>query len=81
MIWAKTYLKQAGLIESPKRGVFRLSKEGAELLQRPPERIDVKFLSQYPAFRAFLQRSQAVTKSEPLDVANQPVSSVLTILS
>lgn len=30
--WARTYLKQAGLLDSPKRGFFRLSARGAGLL-------------------------------------------------
>ena len=30
--WARTYLKHAGLLESPKRGVFRITDRGRALL-------------------------------------------------
>lgn len=51
--WAKVYLAQAGLIDTPKRGAFRISKRGRELLANPPEAIDIKFLEQYPEFLEF----------------------------
>ena len=39
--WAKTYLKQAGLIDSPKRGLFVITERGKQLLAEKLERIDV----------------------------------------
>lgn len=51
--WAKTYLTRAGLIESTRRGFFRLSSRGFEVLKSDPERVDVQFLDQFPEFRAF----------------------------
>lgn len=51
--WARTYLKQAGLLEAPKRGVFRISSAGAALLATRPTRIDNSTLEQYPTFLAF----------------------------
>lgn len=30
--WAKTYLKKAGLIDSPRRGIYIITKEGLNLL-------------------------------------------------
>jgi restriction system protein len=51
--WAKVYLSQAGLLETPKRGVFRISERGKSLLSNPPHAIDIKFLEQYPEFREF----------------------------
>ncbi|GAC1633880.1 MAG: restriction endonuclease [Nevskia sp.] len=56
--WARTYMKQAGLIESPKRGVFRITQSGLELLAGNPGRIDNKILERYPSFREFKQRSR-----------------------
>ncbi|MDX9885668.1 restriction endonuclease [Thauera sp.] len=54
--WARTYLKQAGLIQSVKRGIFRISESGAELLARGPDRIDTSTLERYEAFLAFRNR-------------------------
>ena len=42
--WARTYLKKAGLLESPRRGVFRITGQGIESLASNPGRIDIKYL-------------------------------------
>lgn len=54
--WARTYLKQAGLIESVKRGIFKISESGAGLLGRGPDRIDTATLERYEAFLSFRNR-------------------------
>ena len=51
--WAKVYLEQGGLLQSPRRGHFLISDRGREVLKAPPSRIDIKFLSQYPEFVEF----------------------------
>lgn len=51
--WAKTYLKQAGLLDYPKRGYFRTTEEGRKVLTENPDHIDDKFLQRYPAFKEF----------------------------
>lgn len=51
--WAKSYLQQAGLFLSPKRGQFQVTDRGATVLKNPPSRIDIKFLEQYPEFVEF----------------------------
>jgi len=62
--WAKVYLQQAGLLLSPRRGHFQISDRGREVLKTPPERIDIKFLQQYPEFAAFRSRKPEV-EGEP----------------
>ncbi|HYN59112.1 MAG TPA: restriction endonuclease [Rubrivivax sp.] len=54
--WARTYLKQAGLLESPKRGVFRITARGQSALSKSPSRIDVKYLDQFAEFTEFRTR-------------------------
>jgi len=51
--WARTYLKAAGLIESPKYGVFIIGPEGKRVLASKPKQIDLKFLRQFPSFVQF----------------------------
>ncbi len=51
--WSKTYLAKAGLLDGSKRGVFRITDRGREVIQRSPPRIDVKFLKQFPGFEEF----------------------------
>ena len=57
--WARTYLKQAGLIEAVRRGVFRLTERGRTALKANPERIDNTYLEQFPEFQAFKERARA----------------------
>ena len=56
--WAKTYLKKAGLIESPKRATFIITELGRQALVNRPDRIDTKYLRQFPAFLEFLKSSR-----------------------
>lgn len=51
--WARTYMAKAGLVESVRRGYFRISTKGEKVHTAKPERIDVKFLEQFPEFVAF----------------------------
>lgn len=62
--WAKVYLQQAGLLLSPRRGHFQISPRGAEVLNSPPKRIDIKFLERYPEFVAF-RTPRAESKPTP----------------
>lgn len=51
--WAKSYLQQAGLLLTPRRGHFQVTPRGREVLASPPTRIDIRFLEQYPELQAF----------------------------
>lgn len=54
--WAHVYLKMAGLLESPRRGVYRLSERGRDVLKAPPGRIDIPFMMQFPEMVEFRNR-------------------------
>lgn len=56
--WAKTYLKQAGLLEITRRAYFRITERGHEALSSGPERIDIAYLDQFPDFRKFRERKK-----------------------
>lgn len=51
--WARTYMKKAALLESPKRGVHKITKRGLEVLRKNPKRIDVAYLGQFQEFKDF----------------------------
>ena len=53
--WASTYMKKAGLLEATRRGYFRITSRGQELLRKQPKAINVKLLKQYPEFLEFQQ--------------------------
>lgn len=48
--WAKSYLKQAGLLEYPRRGYSNITSRGLEVLKQQPAFINIKFLEQFPEF-------------------------------
>jgi len=62
--WAKVYLQQAGLVQSSRRGYFALTERGGDVLTQPPERIDIKFLSQYSQFQAFRTRQDPAPETD-----------------
>jgi restriction system protein len=64
--WAKTYLKKAGLIDSPKQGLVVITKKGLEVLKQNPKAIDVKYLKQFPEFIEFqsAKRDNETTETE-----------------
>ena len=52
--WAKTHLKKAGLIDSPSRGVYRLTPVGRQVLNENPAVIDNEYLQRFDSFREFI---------------------------
>ena len=79
--WAKTYLAKAGLVEATRRGHFRLTQRGADVLAASPERIDNRFLSRFEEFRQFSDRSAQPTDDEvvpePADAAEQTPDEIM----
>lgn len=57
--WAKTYLKQAGLVEPTRRGHFCITDQGRAVLEQPNVKIDNKLLRTFPDFQAFQSRAKA----------------------
>lgn len=51
--WARTYLKKAGLILIPARGLSSITERGKKVLAKKPKKIDVRFLMQFPEFQEF----------------------------
>jgi restriction system protein len=51
--WASTYMKKAGLLEPTRRGYYRITPRGLDLLKKDPKVIGVKLLKQYPEFLEF----------------------------
>jgi len=62
--WARSYLKQAGLLDSPKRGFFQITPRGKELLRSGVSRIDNSVLSKYEEFQDFKKRKKKSSDSE-----------------
>ena len=62
--WARTYLKAAGLIEYPSRGLTRITAEGKNVLNSNLPRIDNTFLNRYDSFKQFLARGKSGKSSD-----------------
>ncbi|MBA4388769.1 MAG: restriction endonuclease [Verrucomicrobia bacterium] len=71
--WARTYMKKAALIESPRRGVHKITKRGADVLKKKPERIDVAYLGQFQEFNDFraLRHAKEEAEEPELDLNNK----------
>lgn len=51
--WARTYLRKAGLLGTPKRAMVQITQRGLDVLKEKPERIDVRYLKRFPEFVEF----------------------------
>lgn len=73
--WAKSYLKQAGLLKYTARGYFDITDAGQEVLGRNLARVDNKILEKFEAFQAFRKRRGTRSVGEmneaPLEVSQQ----------
>lgn len=55
--WTRTYLKKAGLIAAPARGMVQLTSAGTAVLANPPKVFDNHFLASFPGFDVFKKTS------------------------
>lgn len=70
--WARSYFKQAKLVENTRRGFFRITSRGLELLNSSPDQINKKTLEQYPEFIAFQNiRSEATDPQTTIEIPEQ----------
>lgn len=53
--WAKTHILKAGLLESPRRSIFKITTRGQQALAQNPTAINVNFLRQYPEYVEFIR--------------------------
>lgn len=76
--WGHGYLKNAGLLESPQRGVYQITPRGREVLARKPERIDIAFLDQFPEFVEFRSRAGTQPSEKSEDSVEETVTKTWT---
>jgi restriction system protein len=65
--WAATYLNRCGLLDRPRRGVYRITDRGRQVLTDHPDRVDLSVLSQFPEFDEF-----RATRAHRQRVVTQP---------
>ena len=71
--WARTYMTKAGLLRSPKRGLFQITDIGKDVLSKNRENINVQFLEQFPEFVEFRQLKKD-KKNKQKDIEEQTSS-------
>ena len=80
--WARTYLKQAGLLETTRRNYLKITERGKAVLKENHAKIDMKYLEKFPEYTNFRDRTRnsepgiekaaeeaALTPEESLDAA------------
>ncbi len=65
--WAKTYLIKAELLETTKRGYFKITQQGLKVWNEHPLQISTKFLQQFPSFVSFQQLNNKYLNSPSLN--------------
>lgn len=58
--WARTYLKQAGLVRSVRRGWYALTDRGRSVLDDATIDLNTKYLEQFEEFQEFRTRGQNI---------------------
>jgi len=66
--WASSYLKHAALLESTRRGYFKITQRGIGVLQQKPPKINIEFLMQFPEFQEFRTARKEKTGSIETEV-------------
>ena len=66
--WAITYMKKAGLIDSPSRACYVITNEGKKLVDNNVTNLNTKYLRSYPSFVEFQKTSHDNNSKETVDV-------------
>jgi restriction system protein len=78
--WARTYLKKAGLLQNPRWGYLQITDRGRTALAKKLERIDVKFLKQFPEFLEYYSGKKPAGEEqnqEPQETVNETPDELL----
>ena len=67
--WTRTYLKKAGLVQSPSRGVYAITPAGRQVLNENPPQIDNLYLQRFESFRKFISPNNNEETTLPIPAA------------
>ena len=76
--WAKYYMQRAGLLENVRRGHFRITHNGMEVLKSDIDRIDAKYLMRFPAYSEWRSVSKNDTQIIDHNTASEQFANVQT---
>ncbi len=72
--WARSYLKQAGLVKNIRRGWYEITKRGQKVLADKDAQINSNFLQQFDEFQEFKNRTQDDKSDQSLDTDLSEIS-------
>ena len=78
--WARTYLKKAGLTEYTKRGYFKITSRGMDVLKEDLADINVSYLKKFPEFVEFIKpakKEESVIDTDDRIVTTQTPEEVM----
>jgi len=71
--WARTYLKKAGLLSTPSRGLIKITERGKEVLKKNPPKIDTNFLEQFPEYLEFKNYTRETEPEQTSDLTPEEI--------
>lgn len=72
--WSLTYLKKSLLITTLKRGEYKITTRGIDLLKTNPQRIDKKLLSQYKEYCLFSNQENNKSNENDINEKNDDIT-------
>lgn len=72
--WARAHMKMASLIENTRRGIFRITNSGTQLLQKSPSEINLRVLREFPEYLEARDRNQGNKSEEALAAPDEQES-------
>jgi restriction system protein len=79
--WACTYLRKAGLIESPQRSINKITSDGKKVVDENPQKIDGKYLNQFNKFQEFRQDSTSTVEQDEVIIPEKTPEEIIGIQS
>ena len=89
--WTRTYLKKAGLVQSPSRGVYVITSAGKQVLNENPPHIDNLYLQRVESCRKFISPddedsgtpapAEKVSGKTPQDILDEAFQQINTTLA
>lgn len=73
--WTKTYLAKAGLLETVRRGVFKITAEGEKVLKLGVD-ITNEYLMKYESFIEFVRPNKSVKEETSIEENDTPIENI-----
>ncbi len=73
------HLLKAGLLESPRRSIFKITQRGLQVLAQNPQQLNMNFLRQFQEYMEFIRPNtgQQVSVTVPLDDSHSTPEEIL----